>query len=830
LLQTARHFVTKNSSYDLKKVFTILALGLALFSAISQTFAAEYPIVFVSRNMVSNGNIFFPQATLIPGMGPYSRFSSPGGKLVILQTNGDIFTLVDSTKSFNGIRLIDVQQPAVSYDGNKIVFAGIESRDSAWRIYEIRTDGTNFKKITFTNRTANLAQLGAAASKFVRYDDIDPVYYPDGRIIFASTRYPTLSFSGYPATNLFITDTLSSYPERVTSERNGAEKPSIDPVGGTVLYSRWWQNIDRPSDLTETGLTRSNELALTSDFGNVWQIASCVTDADELRFFAGDPQTRLTLHNYRGRATTTGMLLSVFTPDRSLTTSSGSPGIRITKKGLSNYKSLVGVDTLSTPYSLAPLSSNIYEGPYATDPIELTSDKIVFSYATSPVNSDYALYTYDLSTNAISPLYDVQGKLDLNPEIVRPRTLPPLRIGLDDFDTSSVPPTIDPETFYKGGLFRFDCLNVYANAPVDVPIDDAPVIHKKAKFQFFLNFQREDPNGLDQPILFREIFVDFDGKIAQGDMPANVPMFEQMTDSNGKVLVNPKGDIAHVMGLNFGANGSGTKCVGCHAGHTQINVATSISEGGFTNLSTSATVSSSSIYNNDQSFKGQKVVDRKANNSSMSVNWIANGSTGEYVDLQWPIPIESRKIKLYNIKENFLTSTDIRVSDCEIYFYHKGVQVKHIKSTGPITEDGTLLNFGNLVIMDRMKVIVKNYSGKVLGKNVAGLAEIEVNAKISFDEPIIEPETPNTYYLNQNYPNPFNPSTKIVFSLQRPEYAKLEVFDLSGRMVALLVSGDITEGEHVVEFRSNPEFSSGVYFYKLTTQSFTQTKKMVLVK
>lgn len=824
------HFVTKTHLIILKKVYTILALGLAIFSALSQSFAAEYPIVFVSRNMVGNGSILFPQATLIPGMGPYSRFSVTGGKLVILQTNGDLFTLIDSTKSFGGIRLVDMQQPSVSYDGNKIIFAGVESRDSAWRIYEIRIDGTNFKKITSTNRIVNLSPLGAAASKFERYDDIDPVYLPDGRIIFASTRYPTLSFSGFPATNLFITDTLSAYPKRVTSERNGAEKPTVDPVGGTVLYSRWWQNIDRPSDLTETGVTRSNNFAITTDFGNVWQIASCVTDADELKFFAGDPQTRLTLHNYRGRATTTGMLLSVFTPDRALTTTSGSPGIRITKNGLSNYKSLVGVDTLTPPYSLAPLSSNIYEGPYATDPVELTSNKVIFSYAISPVNSDYALYTYDLSSNAISPLYDIQGKLDLNPEIVRPRTLPPLRIGLDDFDTSSAPPTTDPETFYKGGLFRFDCLNVYANAPVDVPIDDAPVIHKRAKFQFFLNFQREDPNGLDQPILFREIFVDFDGKIAQGDMPANVPMFEQMTDSNGKVLVNPKGDIAHVMGLNFGANGSGTKCVGCHAGHTQINVATSISEGGFTNLSTSAVVTASSIYNNDQSFSGQKVVDRKAKNPSLSVNWVSSGGDGEYVDLQWPIPIESRRIKLYNIKENFETSTDVKINDCEIYFYHKGRQVKHIRSTGPLTEDGMLLNLSNLVIMDRMKVIVKSYTGKIMGKNVAGIAEIEVNAKVSFDEPIIEPESPTTYYLNQNYPNPFNPSTKIIFSLQRPEYARLEVFDLSGRLVALLVSGDITEGEHIVEFRANPEFSSGVYFYKLTTQSFTQTKKMVLLK
>jgi hypothetical protein len=300
-----------------------------------------------------------------------------------------------------------------------------------------------------------------------------------------------------------------------------------------------------------------------------------------------------------------------------MTMTSGSPGIRLTKKGLSNFQSLIGVDTMTSLYSNT--SSYTYAGPYATDPVELSSGEVLFSYAVSPLNADFALYTYDLSSHIISPFLDIQGKLELNAEVVKPRVLPPLRIGLDDYDTSRVPPTTDPNTFYQGGLFRFDCLNVYANAPVDMPIDDAPPIKKKAKFQFFLNFQRQDPNGLDYPILFREIDLDFDGKIAQGDIPANVPMFEQMVDSTGKVLVNPKGNIAHVMGLNFGAQGSGTKCVGCHVGHTQIPVATSISEGGFTNLSTSAIVTASSVYNNDPSFKGQNVVDRRAKNTSLSV-------------------------------------------------------------------------------------------------------------------------------------------------------------------------------------------------------------------
>lgn len=814
----------------MKKLYTVLLIGLVLQSFSLNAFAVDYPVVFVSRNMVSSGNVLFPQTTLIPGQGPYARFAITGGKLIIRQTNGDLTILIDSTKNFNGISLVDVQQPSVSYDGNKIIFSGVESRDSSWRIYEIRKDGTGFKKLTFSNRNISLEQFGPAASKFSKYEDIDPIYLPDGRILFASTRYPTLSMSGYPATNLFVTDTLSTFIKRVTTERNSGEKPTIDPVSGTIIYSRWWQNIDRPSNLTPNRITRDDAYALSPDFGNVWQIASCITDADELRFYAGDPRTRLTINNYRGRLMSNGDLLSVFTPDRSMTMTSGSPGIRLTKHGLSNFQSLIGVDTMTALYSNT--SPYTYAGPYATDPVELSSGKVLFSYAVSPLNADFALFTYDLSSHIISPFFDVPGKLELNAEVVKPRPLPPMRIGLDDYDTSRVPPTTDPNTFYQGGLFRFDCLNVYANAPVDVPIDDAPPIKKKAKFQFFLNFQRQDPNGLDYPILFREIDLDFDGKIAQGDIPANVPMFEQMVDSAGKVLVNPKGNIAHVMGLNFGAQGSGTKCVGCHAGHTQIPVATSISEGGFTNLSTSATVTPSSTYNNDLSFKGQNVVDRRAKNTSLSVNWIANSADSQFVDLKWEIPIEARRLKLYNVMPNFITGTNIVVNDCEIFLYYKGHKSYHIASTGRLNSDGLPIQLDSIVPMDRMKVIVKSFSGNILHKHVAALAEIEVNAKIAYDEyEITDPvELPNKYYLEQNYPNPFNPSTKIVFSLARPEVTTLEVFDITGRSVALLISGQITEGVHTIDFNANPGFSSGVYFYRLSTPSFTQAKKMLFVK
>lgn len=89
--------------------------------------------------------------------------------------------------------------------------------------------------------------------------------------------------------------------------------------------------------------------------------------------------------------------------------------------------------------------------------------------------------------------------------------------------------------------------------------------------------------------------------------------------------------------------------------------------------------------------------------------------------------------------------------------------------------------------------------------------------------------TVKDYKLNQNYPNPFNPVTKISFSLPVESKTLMIIYDISGREIAKLVDESLTAGVHEVNF--NGEFlSSGVYFYKLITPGFTQSKKMVLIK
>jgi hypothetical protein len=88
---------------------------------------------------------------------------------------------------------------------------------------------------------------------------------------------------------------------------------------------------------------------------------------------------------------------------------------------------------------------------------------------------------------------------------------------------------------------------------------------------------------------------------------------------------------------------------------------------------------------------------------------------------------------------------------------------------------------------------------------------------------------PDEYVLNQNYPNPFNPVTVIKYSIPKTELVKLTVYDILGKEIETLVNEVKNPGEYRVDFNAS-SYTNGVYFYKLTTGNFSQTKKMLFVK
>ncbi len=93
---------------------------------------------------------------------------------------------------------------------------------------------------------------------------------------------------------------------------------------------------------------------------------------------------------------------------------------------------------------------------------------------------------------------------------------------------------------------------------------------------------------------------------------------------------------------------------------------------------------------------------------------------------------------------------------------------------------------------------------------------------------------PTDFGLAQNYPNPFNPTTSISYQLPKAGYVKLDVFNANGQMIRTLVEGTVSAGYHNITWdaadQNGQKVSSGMYFYRITIDNFTNTKKMILMK
>jgi len=91
-----------------------------------------------------------------------------------------------------------------------------------------------------------------------------------------------------------------------------------------------------------------------------------------------------------------------------------------------------------------------------------------------------------------------------------------------------------------------------------------------------------------------------------------------------------------------------------------------------------------------------------------------------------------------------------------------------------------------------------------------------------------------TFSLNQNYPNPFNPSTTINFTISEAGSVQLKIYNIEGQLVKSLLNERKTAGEYSVKWNgtnnSGNKISSGVYFYKLTSNNISETKRMILLK
>lgn len=109
---------------------------------------------------------------------------------------------------------------------------------------------------------------------------------------------------------------------------------------------------------------------------------------------------------------------------------------------------------------------------------------------------------------------------------------------------------------------------------------------------------------------------------------------------------------------------------------------------------------------------------------------------------------------------------------------------------------------------------------------INGMVYGDTSYTVNIDD---EPYKYFDFKLFQNYPNPFNPSTTISFNLPKEEFVELTIYDINGRALKVLVSEFMSAGNHSLLFEAK-DFASGVYFYKIKTNSFSSTKKLILLR
>ncbi|MBN8583489.1 MAG: T9SS type A sorting domain-containing protein [Ignavibacteria bacterium] len=130
---------------------------------------------------------------------------------------------------------------------------------------------------------------------------------------------------------------------------------------------------------------------------------------------------------------------------------------------------------------------------------------------------------------------------------------------------------------------------------------------------------------------------------------------------------------------------------------------------------------------------------------------------------------------------------------------------------------------------NRPNGIVKSITGDTLYISDYNTRSLRVLTGVTLGIINVNSIEPENFSLSQNYPNPFNPVTNIEFDVPKSSIVKLSVYDVQGKLIETIVNSELSAGTYKADWNAS-NFSSGVYFYKLESDGFIQTKRMILVK
>ena len=491
------------------------------------------PIVFVSRAPLPDS-----LRGQVPGLGPHGTFAGAGGRLLERSPTGHVRALVPAE------RLYDVAGPAVSDDGAKVAFAARERADSPWRVWTVDRL-VNGEPAPDAGHGLACATCDDAAG-----DDADPTWWGD-TLLFVSTRTPARSlYDGTPVTQLW-----ARFPDgrraQVTHEANGVLDPVADAERRRLVFSRWWFNPWHPA--ADGGVTRAAMGA--PDSVNLWQVVNArlvrgvdgALRLDDMRLAAGGTLPRRSGMGVQPAPLSDGGLLAVATHNTGLAPRPGTLAlVRYGKPPGAGHR-LAGAaigDDAADPYTEA---ANL-RAPAACAPAVLADDRIVCALDPGG-HGDFGLFLLDAKGERPTALVDSVGAWELDPAPVpeKPREREAAPRAKQGVATEVISQPGQRPTFR---YFNTDVFGSRAAAP-------------RREDAFLLVFRLAGPDSL---VLLSRSAVPRMGKVDL-QLPADVPLFEMLTDPAGHALMTAHGPT-QVRGFNAGGAGSTAKCSGCHLGHS----------------------------------------------------------------------------------------------------------------------------------------------------------------------------------------------------------------------------------------------------------------------
>lgn len=209
------------------------------------------------------------------------------------------------------------------------------------------------------------------------------------------------------------------------------------------------------------------------------------------------------------------------------------------------------------------------------------------------------------------------------------------------------------------------------------------------------------------------------------------------------------------------------------------------------------------------------------------------------IEVEWNAGTLEPNSRIYNIRLQYRVGSEgvfknVLDESGEPIEYERNEEIGHEELIGPVVLPSEVEDQPHVEVLWRYYFTGLRVDEESGQRSQLHISEISVTSKpLDYvenpDPPDPDPVVPNAFKLYQNYPNPFHPTSTIQYDLPKDQHVKLEVYSVSGQYIKTVIDRSVQAGRHTVMFDAS-SLASGVYLYRITTNEFTETLRMSVIK